>query len=96
MNLKITPRGKRILVKRDQAESKVNEFGIVTPDSVEKEQKAFGKVIAIGSEIKDVKIGSRVIYGAYAGETIEQDEKGKKVEYKLLDDEDVIAFIEEI
>ncbi len=34
-----------------------------------------------------------VIYGAFAGEDIEVEEKGKKVKYKLLDDEDVIAFI---
>ena len=90
---KIIPRGKRILVKRDEAKGGVSEHGIVTPESVEKEQKAYGTVVAVGPEIKDVKVGDRVVYGAYAGEDIEQEEKGKKVEFKLLDDEDVIAFI---
>ena len=82
-----------MLVRRDEATGGVSEHGIVTPDNVEKEQKAYGTIVAVGPDIKDVKVGDRVIYGAYAGEDIQQDESGKKVDYKLLDDEDVIAFI---
>lgn len=93
MSQKITPRGKRILVQRDEAGPRESEHGIITPDSVEEEQKAYGTVLAVGDGITDLKKGDRVIYGAYAGETIEEDIKGKKVEYKLLDDEDVIAFL---
>ena len=93
MTQKITPRGKRILVRRDEAKGGVSEHGIVTPDSVEKDQKAYGTVVAIGADIDDIKVGDRVVYGMYAGEDIEQEEKGKKVEYKLLDSEDVIAFL---
>jgi len=93
MTQKIVPRGARVLVKRDEAKGGVSEHGIVTPDSVEKEQKAYGTVVAVGSDIKDVKVGDRCVYGAYAGEDIEQEENGKKVEYKLLDSEDVIAFL---
>ena len=95
MSQKIIPRGKRILVLRDEAESRESEHGIITPDSVEEEQKAFGTVVAVGDDIKDLKKGDRVIYGAFAGETIEEEVKGKKVEYKLLDDEDVIAYLKE-
>ena len=90
---KIIPRGARILVKRDDAKGGVSEYGIVTPENVEKEQKAYGTVVEAGPDINDVKKGDRVVYGAYAGEDIEQDEKGKIVMYKLLDDEDVIAFL---
>lgn len=93
--MRIAPRGKRILVKRDDPKSRVQDNGLVAPDSVEQEQKAFGTVISVGSEIKDVKKGDRVIYGAYAGEEIETLEKGKKVVYRLLEDEDVIAHISE-
>lgn len=90
---KIQPRGKHILVKRDEAEGSVSEHGISTPDAVEKEQKAYGTVVAVGPDIKDVKKGDRVIYGAYAGEELEVEEKGKKVTYRLLEDEFVVAFI---
>lgn len=82
-----------MLVKRDEAKGGVSEHGIVTPENIEKEQKAYGTVVAVGPDIKDVKVGDRVVYGMYSGEDIEQDEKGAKVQYKLLDDEDVIAFL---
>lgn len=89
----IVPRGKLVLVRVDDAESAVSEYGISAPDNVEQEQKAFGTVEAVGPDIKDLKKGNRVIYGAYAGEQIEVQEGDGKVQYRLLDDEDVIAFI---
>ncbi len=93
--MKIIPRAKQVLVKPDPEESRENEFGIITPDNVEKEQKAFGTVEAVGAEIKDIKKGNRVIYGAYAGEKIKMMQKGKEVDYVLLFDEDVLAFLED-
>lgn len=91
---KIIPRGKYILVKRDEAESKVSEHGISAPTNSEQEEKAFGTVVAVGDKITDVKKGDRVVYGAFAGEEIELEEKGKKVKYRLVEDEFVIAFIQ--
>lgn len=90
---KIIPRGKYILVLRDEPESKENKFGLITPENVESEQKAFGTVIAVGADIKDVKKGERVIFGVFAGEEIEVEEKNKKVTYRLIEDEYVIAFL---
>jgi acyl-CoA synthetase (AMP-forming)/AMP-acid ligase II len=40
-----------------------------------------------------VQPGDRVIYGAYAGESVKTRESDKAVDYKILDDADVIAFI---
>jgi co-chaperonin GroES (HSP10) len=91
--ISIIPRGKNVLVQRDDPKDRKSEHGIITPDNVDQEQKAYGTVIEVGPLIKDLKKGDHVIYGAYAGEDIEVDEKGKKVDYKLLDDEDIIAFI---
>ena len=93
--IKITPRGKQILVKQDEEKSRESEHGILTPDNVEQEQKAIGTVIAVGPEIKDVKKGDRVIYGAYAGEKIKLAESEEEVDFVLLFDEDVLAFIED-
>lgn len=91
MNIK--PRGKNILIERDAEGSRESENGIITPDNVEQEQKAFGTVMAVGPEVTDVKKGDRVIYGVYSGEQIEVEIKGKKHDYRLVPDEDVIAFI---
>ncbi len=90
---KIQPRGKWVLVRPVDPESSINEAGLYIPDSTEKEQKAQGTVEAVGSEINDIKKGDHVVYGAYAGETLGTTEKGKKVELKLLHDDDIIAFL---
>lgn len=89
----IIPRGKYMLVKQDEPAAKENEFGLSIPDSEEKEQKAFGTVIQVGSEIKDIKKGDRVIFGAFAGEELDVTEGHNTIHYRLLYDEDVIAFI---
>lgn len=94
-NPKITPRGKQILVKQDDEKARISEHGLATPSSVEQERKAIGIVVSVGPDIKDVKKGDRVIFGAFAGEKIKLQESTKEVDYVLLFDEDVLAFIEE-
>lgn len=90
--MKVIPRGKYVLIKPDKNEAKENENGLLMPSNHEVEEKAVGEVVAVG-DVKDIKKGDRVIFGMFAGETIEVPEKGKKVEYKLLHDDDIIAFI---
>ena len=90
---KIVPRGKWILVLPIGEESRENENGLIVPSNVEQEKKSQGTVEAVGSEIKDIVVGDRVVYGTYAGEPITTREDGKEVERKLLLDEDVIGFI---
>jgi chaperonin GroES len=67
--------------------------GIILPDTVDKEKKAEGKVLAIGDGEKIKKlglaVGDRVIFGKYAGEDVEVED----VEYKVLTHEDVLAKI---
>lgn len=94
--MKIQPRGKYVLVERDKAGGRVSANGIVSAAASEQEEKAYGTVISFGPEVTDLKKGDRVVYGAYSGEEIELEEKGgKKVKYRLLEDEFVIAFIKE-
>lgn len=90
---KILPRGKYMLVLVDEPGSRENEYGLIVPDSEEQEQKAQGTVAEVSPLITDVKKGDRVIFGAYAGETLKIKEGTKEVEYKLLYDDDVIGFI---
>jgi len=93
---KIIPRGKQILVQPDGEQAKESKFGILTPSNVEEDKKAIGTVKAIGSDVTDklMKPGKRVIYGLYAGERLKIKENEKDVEYVLLFDEDVLAFLE--
>lgn len=89
----IVPRKKYMLVKQDEPDAKESEFGLSIPDSEDQEQKAFGTVISVGSEITDIKKNDRVIFGAYAGEELEVKEGHKAIRYRLLYDDDVVAFI---
>jgi chaperonin GroES len=101
MNIK--PLGNRILVKQSTQEE-VTKSGIVLPDTAEKEKKAQGKIVALGSgeEIArlGLKIGDTVVFGQNAGEEIEVGAGSDKEEYKVLyvgsveDKSDVLAVIE--
>ena len=89
----ITPRGKQALVRQDDEKSRVSEHGLITPSNIEQERKAIGTLVAVGPEITDLKVGQRVIYGAFAGEALKVTSGGKEVDFVLLFDEDILATI---
>ncbi len=101
--MKIRPLGNRILVKQLSTEE-VTKSGIVLPDTADKEKKAQGKVVELGSgpdiAALGLKVGDTVVFGKYSGEEVEIDENGTKTEYKILyvgkekDDSDVLAVVE--
>ena len=93
MKNQIIPRGKNILVKPDPEQSRTSEHGISIPTNIEQDKKAIGMVIAVGPEIKDIKKGDRVIYGVYSGENVKLIENGVEVDYVILLDEWVLAFL---
>lgn len=90
---KIKARGKWVLVKPIPKESKKTSSGLVRPDNSEEEQKAAGTVVNLGGDVSGLEDGDKVLYGVFAGEKVEVFEKEKPVEYVLLLDEDIIAFI---
>jgi len=91
--MKLKPLGDRIIV-RPVTEEEVTKSGIVLPDTVEKEKKEEGEVIAIGDGEDITKLGlkegDKVIFGKYSGEEVTIDD----VEHKVLKDEDVLAKVE--
>lgn len=90
MNLR--PLGNRVLVKQLEQEE-VTASGIVLPDTVDKEKKAQGEVIALGDGEKvtklNLKVGDVVLFGKYSGDEVEYE----KEEYKILNHEDVLAVV---
>ncbi len=91
--MNIRPIGDRILVKPIK-EEEITKSGIVLPDTIDKEKKAEGEIIAIGAGEKVSKlglaVGQKVLYGKYSGEEVKADDQ----EYKVLAHEDVLAVIE--
>jgi len=85
MNFK--PLGDRVLVKRIE-ETNTTASGIIIPDNA-KEKPSQAKVIAVSSEVKDVKVDDTVVFGKYAGSelTLEGDQ------YLVLDTKDILGVI---
>lgn len=88
--MKLQPLGNRVVVEPMSSEESTKS-GIILPDTIDKEKKAEGKIIAIGDGEKILKlnlaIGDRVLFGKYSGEDV----KVEEIEYKILSHEDVLA-----
>lgn len=95
--MKLRPLHDRLVVKRLDNERKTAS-GIVIPDSAA-EKPDQGEVLAVGNgKIQedgkqrplDVKVGDRVLFGKYAGQTVKVDGD----ELLVLREDDVMAVIE--
>lgn len=85
MNFK--PLGERILVERLEEDTKTAS-GIIIPDNA-KEKPLMGEVKAIGSEVKEIKVNDKVVFGKYSGTEVKLDGK----EYLILKLEDVLGIL---
>ena len=91
--MNIRPLGDRILVK-PQLEEEKTLSGIILPETIDKEKKAQGEILALGNGEKlaklDLAVGMKVLFKKWGGEEI----KIGDVDYKILDSVDVIAVVE--
>ncbi|MCJ8326219.1 MAG: co-chaperone GroES [Campylobacterales bacterium] len=81
------PLGKRVLVLREEAESKTAS-GIILVDSA-KEKPQTAVVKAIGKEVEDLKIDDRIIFEQFRGTEFTLD----GVDYLVLDIEHIIGVM---
>lgn len=96
--MKIRPLSDHIVVKLLE-EEQVTKSGIVLPDTVDKEKKAEGEVMAVGPgkllesgqrASMEVAVGQKILFKKWGGDEVEVDEE----EYKIISQEDVLAIIE--
>ncbi len=91
--MSIRPLGDRVLVK-PLKEEEVTKSGIVLPDTVDKEKKTEGEIIALGDGEKlsklNLKVGMKVLFKKGWDDDITVDGE----EYKVLDHDNVVAVIE--
>jgi len=97
MKMKIRPLHDRVIVKRLDQETKTAS-GIVIPDTAA-EKPDQGEVKAIGKGKKtdegkvipiDVKVGDRVLFGKYSGQTV----KVEGEELLVMREEDIMGVVE--
>jgi chaperonin GroES len=95
--MKIRPLHDRVIVKRIEEERK-SAGGIVIPDTAA-EKPDQGEIVAVGKGKKDdngklipidVKVGDRVLFGKYSGQTVKV--KGDKL--LVMREEDLMGVIE--
>lgn len=91
--MSIRPLGDRVLVK-PLKEEEITKSGIVLPDTVDKEKKAEGEIVALGAGEKLAKlnltVGMKVLFKKWGGEEVKVD----GADHKILDHEDIVAVIE--
>ncbi len=100
--MQIKPLGDRVLV-RPKKEEEITASGIVLPDTVDKEKKAEGEIVAVGNGDTvaklGLKVGSKVLFKKWGGEEIKSGQGKAEETYKILfvssdDKSDVIAIVE--
>lgn len=87
MSVPIKPLGDYVVATAEEAESKTAS-GILLPDSA-KEKPKVSKVLAVGKDVKNVKIGDRIIFGGYSNTDINHD----SVDYQLIKEENIYATV---
>ncbi|HWP61409.1 MAG TPA: co-chaperone GroES [Candidatus Paceibacterota bacterium] len=96
----IQPLGERVLVKREEQESKKSPSGIIIPDTATKEKSKIGTVVAVGAgRINEhgslvpmsIKPGSKVIFNAGWDNEVDTGDEGEA--YFLVKESDILAVI---
>jgi chaperonin GroES len=95
---KIKPLGNRVLVQRTKA--KTTKGGILLPDSAQEKPRE-GQVLAVGPgklndngtlETPEVKVGDRILFGAYAGTEIKET-SGDDEELLILAESEILGIL---
>lgn len=85
--LKFKPLKERVFVSYTE-EAEKTAGGIYLPDTA-KEKPQKGKVEAVGSEVKEVKVGDVVLFDKYSGSKINIE----GTEYLILKEEDILGIL---
>ena len=101
--MNIQPTEFKVLIKPDKVESQTSG-GLYLPDSARDKQQFSvdrGEVVSFGDGFfRDLpgptpKVGDRVIFNRYAGSLITVVEDSERVDYRLCNDKDICAIMEE-
>jgi chaperonin GroES len=87
MSTPIKPLADRVVAIREVAATKTAS-GIYLPDNA-KEKPVLAKVEAIGPDVKNIKVGARIIYKDYSTTELKID----GTDYLIVKEEDVLATV---
>jgi chaperonin GroES len=87
MSAPLQPLGDYVVAVGEEAETKTAS-GFYLPDKAQEKPK-IAKIVAVGKETKQVKVGDRIIYKSYSTTEV----KVGNDEYILVKEEDVLATV---
>ena len=87
MSSKIQPLADYVVAEAEEASNKTAS-GLYLPDNAQEKPKT-AKVLAVGKEVKQVKVGDRIIYKSYSTTEV----KVASDEYILVKEEDILATV---
>lgn len=83
----ITPLHDYVVAKQDEAVTRTKS-GLYIPEKAAEKPKT-ATILAIGTDVKDIKVGDKVIYGGYTNNEVKHD----GVDYILIKSENIYAKI---
>jgi chaperonin GroES len=87
MNTPIKPLADRVVAVREQAQTKTAS-GIYLPEA-SKEKPVMAKLVAVGPDVKTLKVGDTIVYKEYATTELKVD----GTEYLIVKEDDVLATL---
>lgn len=87
MKTPIKPLADRVVAIRAKAESQTAS-GLYLPET-SKEKPVLAEVVAVGPDVKQLKVGSKIIYKEYSTTELKID----GIEYIIVKEEDVLATV---
>ena len=87
MGVPIQPLADYVVAQAEKAETKTAS-GFYLPDKAQEKPKT-AKVVAVGKDAKQIKVGDRILYKSYST----TDVKVENEDYILVKEEDVLATV---
>jgi chaperonin GroES len=85
--MQLQPLAERIVAKPVEAETKT-AAGILLPEQA-KEKTQVAQVLAVGKDVKEVKVGDRILHAEYGPDHF----KHEKDDYIILKEKDVLGVL---
>lgn len=87
MSVPIQPLADYVVAQQEVAATKTAS-GLYLPETATEKPKT-SKIVAVGKDVKSVKVGERIIYKSYSSTEVKVD----SVEYTLVKEEDILATV---
>ena len=85
--MKLRPTADNLVLKQHEAEE-TTSFGIILA-TTNKEKPAIFEVMSAGPDVKDIKVGDKVVIGNFVGNEVKLD----GVDYKIVKLEEILAVV---